>query len=131
MTLSKLSNLMHDFAKKSGKSFGDTRRFFQKRIAALELVPYHLKESARIRPSVLNALLSVDLVRSFVWKELLPRAKAGEILLVVTRGVKKWGLPSHRNIILYSGPEARSAHLTPKSRGEVLRFLLGTSKPEA
>jgi hypothetical protein len=127
----KLCSLMNAFAEKSGKSFGDSHRYFQKRIAAVELVPYHSKERAPIPPHVLKAMRSFQLLRLYVQEELLPRAKAGEILLVIMRGVKHWlrEHPSHRNIVLYSGPEARSALLTPKSRGgkAVLDFLLRTS----
>jgi hypothetical protein len=48
---------------------------------------------------------------------LLPKARDGKVIIVVTRSVKNWQLPQHKNIISYEGGETRSAHLTLKSRG--------------
>lgn len=120
----KLRNVIFTFANSVGISYGHARRFFQSNIAALELAPYH-SVNFTVPGHVFNALRSVQLARAFVHEELLPRAKAGECLVVVTRAVKNWQLPAHKNVVAYTATEARSAHLSPKSRGgsAILKFL--------
>lgn len=121
----KLCDLINEFSRRSGTTYGRARRFFQAQIAAIELAPYHSYHFV-LSDRVLKTLRSVHLARSFVHDKLVPRAQAGNCLLVVTRAVKRWRLPAHLNIVAYSAPEARSAHLTSRSRGgaAMLRFLL-------
>lgn len=120
----KLRDIIVALAQTSGIPYGRARQFFQSRIAALELVPYH-SVNFTVPSRIFNSLRSVQLVRSFVHEELLPRARAGDCLVIVTRGVKHWQLPKHRNIVAYTTSEARSAHLSPNSRGgsAILKFL--------
>lgn len=120
----KLQDIIAAFTESTSTSYGKARLFFQSRIAALELAPYH-SVNFTVPTRVFNSLRSVQLARAFVHDELLPRAKSGECLLVVTRAVKHWGLPSLGNIVAYSPTEARSAHLSVKSRGgsAILKFL--------
>ena len=121
----KLKDVISDFAHQKGLPYGRARKFFQSRIAALELVPYHSVKFS-VPTGVSNSLRSVRLARAFVQEELLPRAKNGDCLLVVTRAAKHWQLSAHRNVIIYGATEARSAHLSPNSRGglAILKFLL-------
>jgi hypothetical protein len=121
----KLWNVIAAFAKRADISYGDARHFFQSHIAALELAPYH-SVNFSLPGRVLNSLRSVQLARAFVHEELVPRAKAGECLVVVTRAVKNWQLPRHRNVVAYTASEARGAHLSAKSRGgaAILEFLV-------
>jgi hypothetical protein len=120
----KLQNTIVAFANCTGIKYDTACRFFQSRIAALELVPYH-SETFKIPNRVLNSLLSVRLMQEFVLKELLPRAESGDCLIVVTRGVKYWKLPKVKNVITYTANEARGAHLSPQSSGgsAILKFL--------
>ncbi len=120
----KLWNVIAAFAESMGISYGRARQFFQSRIAAIELAPYHSVNFA-VPSRVFNSLRSVNLARSFVHEELLPRAKSGDCLIVVTRAVKHWQLPKHRNVVAYTTAETRSAYLSPRSRGgsAILRFL--------
>jgi hypothetical protein len=120
----KLSKLLTALGATHG-SFGAARRLLHQRIAVLELLPYH-STSFGVPDRVLNKLESVRLAQSFLHEQLVPRAKSGDCLIVVTRAAKKWGaLPKHRNIIAYGASAARSAHLTPGSDGgkAILRFL--------
>jgi len=121
----KLRQIIVAFAQTSGISYGRARRVFQSRIAALELVPYHSVNFA-IPSRIFKSLHSVQLARSFVREELLRRARSGDCLVIVTRSVKHWQLPKHRNVVAYTTGEARSAHLSPDSRGgsAILKFLL-------
>jgi hypothetical protein len=120
----KLRNVIVAFAKNVGIPYGQARRFFQSNIAVLELAPYHSVNFA-VPHRVLTSLHSVRLARAFVSEEILPRARAGECLVVVTRAVKSWELPVHENVIAYTASEARGAHLSPQSRGgsAILNFL--------
>jgi hypothetical protein len=74
---------------------------------------------------LLGTLRSVALARAFAVEELLPRAQAGDCLVVVCRKAKAWGLPETSNVVVYGSTEARAAHLGPASRGGVaiLEFL--------
>lgn len=47
----------------------------------------------------------------FVQNVLVPKAKAGKIKIIVTRKASHWALPSSRNVIRYSGAQARGASL--------------------
>jgi hypothetical protein len=109
----------------NGRTYGAARRDVESRMAALELLPYH-STSYRMPDRMLAKLRSVRLIRSYVMEVLVPRAKAGNVLIIVGRAAKKWGeFPKSKNIVVYSGPAARSAHLTPDSAGgkAILRFL--------
>lgn len=122
----KLQNVIVTFAKSAGISYGRAHEFVRSSIGVIELAPYHSVNFA-VPDRVFNSLRSVQLARSFVHDELLLRAKSGDCLVVVTRAVKRWKLPVHRNVVVYTATEARSAHLTAKSRGgsAVLKFLHG------
>ncbi|MEW6248322.1 MAG: hypothetical protein AB1555_16660 [Nitrospirota bacterium] len=120
----KLQNVIAAFAESTSTSYGRARSFFQSHIAALELVPDH-SVNFTVPARLFNSLRSVQLARAFVHDELLPRAKSRDRLLVVTRAVKHWRLRVSRNIVAYGPTEARSAHLSVKSRGgsAILKFL--------
>ncbi len=97
---------------------------FARLFATIELLPYH-SASFEMPVRILHQLPSVRLARSFVKDVLLRRAAAGRCLVVISRSAGLWGLPSRRNVLLYRGPEARAAFLTPGSRGgrRILTFL--------
>ena len=122
----KLQKSISEFADKTNISYGNAQCYFKSQIAALELVPYHSSKFA-LTKGVQNNLHSVKLNRSFVHDILIPRAKNSECLIIATRASKHWELPDDcKNIVTYTGAEARSAHLTPNSRGgkAILNFFL-------
>jgi len=53
----------------------------------------------------------------YVQEDLIGKARRDEAVIIATRSIKKWGLVEHENIVTYENVEARSAHLTPNSRG--------------
>jgi hypothetical protein len=66
-----------------------------RRIAILELVPYH-SEVFQLSDGRVNFLESVKLMRAFVRDELLPRSLRGECAIITMRGHERWkiaGLP--------------------------------------
>ena len=77
-----------------------------KRIASLELVPYHSKSF-----SGTAQIASAKAVRRFA------REASRDRMIVVTRGVKDWDVGDRPNIITYNGGQARGASLGPDSPG--------------
>jgi hypothetical protein len=88
-----------------------------RRIAAIELIPYH----SLVCPSgILSILPSVRIAKQYVHDVLVPRARRREITLIVTRQVKAWGLgdlESAPDIVTYNGGQARGASLSTHSPG--------------
>jgi hypothetical protein len=96
-------------------SYQNAMSILSKKLACLELIPYHSKSFGA--GSLLNKLPSVKVMRSYVQDIVIPRAKADKAIIIATRQVKMWQLPEHKNIVMYEGGETRSAHLTISSRG--------------
>ncbi|MDP2324279.1 MAG: hypothetical protein Q8N51_09655 [Gammaproteobacteria bacterium] len=112
----KFRELIARHAAARGCSLAESLRVFSQSVAFLELYPYH-SESFRLTRTVTSQLRSAKLARSYAHEILLPRARRGEVLLLVTRQARAWGLVAEQNVIVYSRGEARGAHLTPRSRG--------------
>lgn len=122
----KFRELIARHAAVHGHSLAGSLRIFSQSIAFLQLYPYH-SESFRLPHSVTSQLRSAKLARSYAREVLLPRARRNELLLIVTRQAKAWGLVADRNVIVYSRGEARGAHLTLRSDGgeAILRHIQG------
>lgn len=112
----KLRGIIQVLSTEWGVSFSAARRDVANRLAVLELVPYH---SADARPAMRFArqLTSVRLALAYLQDVLVPRARAGDLALIVTRQVAMWQLGQNSGAVLYTGNEARAAHLTPASAG--------------
>lgn len=97
---------------------------FARLFATIELLPYH-STAFGMSAKIMNHLPSVHLARAFVHDVLIPRAQANRCLIIVTRSARYWRLRKGRNVLVYRGTEARSAFLTPRSRGgaRILAFL--------
>ncbi len=106
-------------------SFKKALRLLAAHIATLELVPYHSPQFG-LTARVVDSLDSVRLMLEFVHENLAPRAARGEVLLIATRQVKRWGLKERsKNVVLYDPSQSRAGHLTPGSPGgkAILSFL--------
>lgn len=112
----KLDEVVHRAMKSRRLNYQEALSYVSHRVAILELYPYHSK-SFHLETSIRRNLKSRALVVDFVHQVLVPEAKAGNSLLVVTRKAASWKLNMHRNIIIYNGAESRAAHLSLKSRG--------------
>jgi hypothetical protein len=112
----RFARLVDTFAGEFGIPRVKALSFFARSVATIELLPYHSVRFGLPR-RILRELHSVDLAHSFVWDVLVPRSKAGQVLLIAARQGGEWGLPEHRNTVVYSGAETRAAYLTPNSRG--------------
>jgi len=115
----KLSAIILELSKKWEVSFADARRVLASQLASIELVPYH-------SPTFHDGggwlkrceLESVRLARTFVGEVAYPRVMAGDAIMIVLRKEKFWNLSEKPNkVIIYRGPQAQGAHLTPKSEG--------------
>jgi hypothetical protein len=120
----KFQRVIADLAKLWHVSYADARRHFAKTMACVELVPYH-SVSYSLSDRIRESLRSTRLAREYVRTVLRPRSEAGEVLIVVTRQDKAWGLAESKHVITYSGSERRAAHVTPRSRGggKIVEFL--------
>jgi|GEM_PF-581348 len=122
--LRKFGPLIDVLRQERGGSWVKALSIFARSIATLEYVPYHSRAFS-LPSRVTNALESKKHMLDYVKEELVPRAVAGEVLVITARSSRIWGLRRHKNIIQYSGSEARAAHLSPSSRGgrAILDFL--------
>lgn len=114
-------------AKELGKDLGSVqkaRQLLSQRIACVELVPYHSPEFG-LPPKLVRRLESVQLVKLFVKEHLEPRAQRGEVLIIVARQVRKWGLAECQHIVLYDRSRARGGSISPNTPGgrAILDFL--------
>jgi hypothetical protein len=95
-------------------------------IASIELLPYH-SAVFDLSKRRLTSIPSVGVVQYFVQK-LSVRASRGEVTIIVGRSSAMWRLVPSRDVVVYSGAEARAAHLTltVHSRGgeAILRRLV-------
>lgn len=111
----KFHNIIDEIRKQSNVSYQKAMSILSKRLACLELMPYHSKSFGA--GSLLNKLPSVEIMRNYVQDIVVPKAMTDKAIIIATRQVKMWQLPEHKNIVMYEGGETRSAHLTISSRG--------------
>jgi hypothetical protein len=102
--------------KKLKGHYVEALRDLSRRLASVELVPYH-SPSFRAH-ALINHLPSVKMVQKFVRESLVPAANAGKRTIIVTRQAKAWALPpGTRNLVIYKGGATRGASLSPNSEG--------------
>jgi len=120
-----LADLTREVTKCKRLSYVDAIKMLARRLAALQLVPYHSSNSTYI-PQDSHLLESSRLMKSFVNEVVIPRTKCDDALLVLTRGKSKWDIASGRNVTVYESGQARSASLSLQSIGgkEILARLL-------
>jgi len=110
----KLKDIIEAFCKRKNVSYLDATRVLSKKIATLELIPYHSASA----PKDLVNLYSATLMKEFVRDILVPRAVAKEVVIVCTRQTDAWGLngSSCNNVIVYKPKERQAASLGRGSR---------------
>lgn len=109
----KLNWLVEEFVQQGAKSYLEALQFVASQVCCLQLVPYH-SVSFGLTDNVVSRLKSSALARRFVREHLAARPG---ILTIVTRRSKDWGLEDGGRVVVYTGAEARSAHLGRNSRG--------------
>ncbi len=88
--------------------YGRALDLLARRIAAVELVPYH---STSFRGS--TNYPSARAAREFI----SDAVALGRQTVIVTRRARDWGAAASDKVILYAGGAARGASLSPRSRG--------------
>jgi len=103
---------------KFGKNYFKALQFLSKRLACVELVPYH---SSSFRAHTLTKYLpSVKQAIDFARNSLAHDAEAGRRTVIVTRQTTEWGIrgtKSTDDLVIYGKQHARGASLSPKSDG--------------
>lgn len=124
----KLKNIIVTVAKSLALSYVDSLSFISKRIAVLELVPYHSK-SFGLSNKDFNKLYTPSVMLDFVKNYVVPRVQNGQACIISTRNSSRWNLPKNENnIVVYSGGASRAAHLSTNTKGgqKIIEFLLKT-----
>ncbi len=120
-----------------GKSYlsrRETLRELSRRIAFLELIPWHSMNMAGGMKNKLVRLESSRLIVDYVVKELKPRSEKNDCLLIVVRGADYWKLKNENdNIVVYEKGQNRTASLSPSSKGgdAIFHYLEFGSKVRA
>jgi hypothetical protein len=102
--------------KKFNGSYLKALRDLSRRLAAIELFPYH--SSSFNAHKLLKRLPSVQAAQRFAQDDLVKAANQDDKTIIVLRQKKLWGVPEKtRNHIAYGPQEARGAYLGRNSRG--------------
>lgn len=99
-------------------------QYLSQRMAHVELIPYH--SSGFSSHALIQKLPSAQMARAFVRDVLIPDARRGDRIVIVTRRAKDWGFPKgRRGVVIYKGGHTRGASLSPNSSGgrAILRRL--------
>ena len=131
-----LEKLILELARKRGVSTEEARSELGKKLAVIQLVPYHSDKFSQKR--WLGRLPSVRLAQKFVQQTAIKRVRAKQAIVIAMRGVRHWNkyledLTEEQGVIRYDPKRfARSTSLNPhaeKSPGgcAILRHLLGVN----
>jgi hypothetical protein len=121
----RLAGTINELHKRHGIPFSDARKQIARRLAAIQLVPYH-SEAFSNSGGLIERLPSAQLAKDFVKEFVMPKVERREAIAIVTRQARAWGLPKRMSgVIIYDQHAARAAHLSPKSDGgnAILRHL--------
>jgi len=112
----KLAAVMRALSSATGLTQSQVLRRLACSICLIQLLPYH-SAAFGVSRKLLQSLRSPGLAKRFVAEVIMPRAQAGDALVVVARHATYWEVPPCRGVVRYEGSEARAAHLTPNSQG--------------
>jgi hypothetical protein len=112
----KLRGVATTIANRKQVRYLDALRELSRRIAAIELVPYHSISFRDHR--LIKDLASARQAKQYA-QDLRSKALLTKCSIIITRKVKEWGLRRMRNgrVVLYSPALARGASLGPKTKG--------------
>lgn len=122
--IKKLKDIIKKVKNTEDISWLETQKLLSKRIALLELIPYHSKNFG-IKDKVVNQMASVRDIKYFVKEKIVPKARNNKCLIIVMRSSKRWDIEQEENIIVYSSTEARGGSLGKNTRGykEIIKNL--------
>jgi hypothetical protein len=127
----KLSQVIDQLAVCWGVSFSSARASLARKLASIELLPYHSSVFSDPNDWLQN-LRSVALAKAFVNNFVFPRVEQGKAIVIVLRKAAFWDLPRNSGVIPYGKEHARGAHLTPDSPGgqAILRQLASSQNDQ-
>jgi hypothetical protein len=117
----KLDTTIRELADLLALSYLEALSLLSQEMAILEHIPYHSPKDPKV-----DGLESTRLIREFVHQGVLPRARQGEVLLIVLRSIGLWGIEEEsESVIVYQFPYTAGAHLDRKSPGgkAIIDFL--------
>lgn len=102
----------------------EAQKLLSKKIALLELIPYHSK-SFGLKDIIINKMASVRDIKHYVKEKIVPKARNNKCLIVVMRSSKRWDIEQEENIVVYNSTEARGGSLGINTRGykEIIKYL--------
>lgn len=101
---------------KFGGRYLDALRDISRRLAYVELVPYHSRSFKAHR--LIQDLPSVKAARRFAQNGLTEAANKGDKTIIITRQEREWGIPEVTlNLVVYKGGLTRGASLGPNTPG--------------
>lgn len=117
-TENKFKPLINHVMRKMDLSYLESLKLISKKVAMLELVPYHSKYFGLKKKEI--EMQSVIEMRNFVKNILVPKAHNDECCIIQTRSIKEWdlGFPEENNgnIIVYPVKQRRSSSLSETSK---------------
>jgi hypothetical protein len=97
-----------------GKYLG-AMRFLARRIASIELFPYHSMKFGAER--LIGKLRSAEVARQFVQRVTNVGYQDADKVIIVLRAVRHWDISERHGVVRYDNGLAQSASLGPNSRG--------------
>lgn len=119
----KLSSVISEISREGNRL--EAQRRLAKRLAAIELIPYHSKTSPRRLPKG-QVLPSQELAMAFVHDRVLPRVRNGDTSLIVARQSGSWGFAKGEHdelmgLLVHGQHESRGSHMSINTRaGQLL-----------
>ena len=124
-------NIVREIAKKKSISYNDAAKLVSKRIAALEIVPYHSLNAAKVT-TVSKKLESSKLIRDYLKRTVLPKAKKGNALVIIGSGLKMWEVKEKgKNIVHPPKKKGPKVALSMKSNCAGWKILQRLLKPKS
>ena len=119
---SRFRDVLLEYRRRAG-TYQDGLKAVSRVFCVVQLIPYR---SARFRPRFASRLRSAKKAIDYVQSVLIPRARNGEITLIVGRAAKHWSIGQsdldHPHII-YSPAHARGGYLTTEGKEAILAAL--------
>jgi hypothetical protein len=120
----KLNDIIQGVKTRRRLSFRESVKVVSESICTLEMFPYHSKHF-NVPKRIIDQMETPKMMKRFIKDYVLKRTAADQACLIVTRGNNFWNINKGKNIAIYSGTQARGAHLNQDSSGGQLmnRFL--------
>lgn len=125
----KLDGVIKEVMENRGLGYADTLREFSRSMAFIEFFPYHSR-SFGVSETVLRELRSTQLITRFVETFVERKVDSGEAGVIVARQSKRWNIKPGPNAVVFTGQQARGAHMTSGTEAGnlIVRMLCGSNR---